>query len=43
MILTPGTVQVRVLEPVPTVDWTVDDLDGQVTLVERMYADAFDD
>ncbi len=36
LILTPGTVQVRVLAPVPTADWTVDNLDEQVTLVEKL-------
>ncbi len=43
MILTPGVVQVRVLEPVSSADWTADNLDEQVTLVEQMYAEAFDD
>ena len=43
MILTPGTVQVRVLAPVPTDDWTADNLDEQVALVEKLYADALDD
>lgn len=43
MILTPGTVQVRVLAPVPTADWTVDNLNEQVVLVEKLYADTLDD
>jgi putative phosphoserine phosphatase/1-acylglycerol-3-phosphate O-acyltransferase len=43
LILTPGTVQVRVLAPVPTGDWTADGLDEQVVLLEKMFADAFDD
>ncbi len=43
MILTPGTVQVRVLAPVPTSDWTVENLDEQVALVETMYADTLGD
>ena len=43
MILAPGTVQVRVLAPVSTADWTTDNLDEQVALVEQMYAAAFDD
>ena len=43
MILTPGTVQVRVLPPVPTDDWTADNLDEQVALVEEMYAETFDE
>lgn len=43
MILTPGTVQVRVLAPVPTADWTADNLDEQVALVEQLFADTLDD
>jgi putative phosphoserine phosphatase/1-acylglycerol-3-phosphate O-acyltransferase len=43
MVLTPGTVQVRVLAPVSTADWTADNLDEQVASVEAMYADTFDD
>jgi putative phosphoserine phosphatase/1-acylglycerol-3-phosphate O-acyltransferase len=43
MILTPGTVQVRVLAPVPTDDWNADNLDEQVARVEEMYAETFDD
>lgn len=43
MILTPGTVQVRVLPPIPTSDWTVDNLAEQVALVEGLYADTLDD
>ena len=35
MILTPGTVQVRVLEPVSTADWTADNLDEQVARWSR--------
>ncbi|MGB0099935.1 MAG: HAD-IB family hydrolase [Nocardioides sp.] len=43
MILTPGTVQVRVLPPVSTADWTVENLHEQVALVEKLYADHMDD
>ncbi|MEO5652977.1 MAG: HAD-IB family hydrolase [Marmoricola sp.] len=43
MLLTPGTVQVRVLAPVQTAAWTVENLDEQVALVEKMYADTLDD
>jgi len=43
MILTPGTVQERVLAPVPTVHWTADNLDEQVALLQKMYVDTFDD
>ena len=35
--------QVRVLAPVPTDDWTAGNLDEQVALVEEMYTDTFDD
>ena len=43
MILTPGTVQVRVLEPVPTDNWTAKNLDEQVAKVEELFAVAMDD
>lgn len=43
MILTPGAVDVRVLAPVPTVDWTAENLDEQVALVEKLFADTLDD
>ncbi len=43
LILSPGTVQVRVLGPVPTADWTVENLDEQVALVEKLYADTLAD
>ena len=40
--LTPGTVQVRVLAPVATDDWTAAGLDEQVARVERLFADTMD-
>jgi len=40
--LTPGTVQVRVLAPVATDDWTAAGLDEQVARVERFFADTMD-
>ncbi len=43
MILTPGTVQVRVLPPVPTDDWTAENLDEQVALVEKSFVDTLGD
>jgi putative phosphoserine phosphatase/1-acylglycerol-3-phosphate O-acyltransferase len=43
MILTPGTVQVRVLAPVPTENWTPENLNEQVAMVEALYADTLDD
>jgi HAD superfamily hydrolase (TIGR01490 family) len=38
--LHPGTVQVRVLPPVPTEGWTVEDLDEKVAEVRAAYVDA---
>ena len=43
MILTPGTVQVRVLEPVPSDDWTAKNLDEQVARVEQLFCDTMDE
>lgn len=43
VILSPGTVQVRILPPIPTDDWTVDNLDEQVQMVQGLYADVLDD
>ena len=43
MILTPGTVQVRVLAPVPTDDWTPENLNEKVAMVEELYADTLDE
>ena len=37
MIIHPGVVQVAVLPPVPTTDWTVADLDEHVEEVRRQY------
>jgi putative phosphoserine phosphatase / 1-acylglycerol-3-phosphate O-acyltransferase len=42
MILTPGTVQVRVLEPISTTDWTAGSLDYEVSRLEEIYAETFD-
>ncbi len=43
MLMTPGVVQVRVLDPVSTEGWSVDNLDEKVAMVEKLYADALDD
>ena len=43
MILSPGTVHVRVLPPVSSDGWTADGLDDQVAHVEHLYAAALDD
>jgi putative phosphoserine phosphatase/1-acylglycerol-3-phosphate O-acyltransferase len=38
-----GTVDVAVLEPIPTHDWTLDDLDKRVAEVRQLYVDTLDD
>lgn len=43
VLLSPGTIQVKVLEPIPTDDWTPEDLDEQVARLERTYAALLDD
>lgn len=43
VLLSPGTVQVRVLAPIATGDWTTDNLDAQVSHVERLYAETLED
>jgi putative phosphoserine phosphatase/1-acylglycerol-3-phosphate O-acyltransferase len=42
MLLVPGTVGVRVLPPIPTDDWTPDNLDEQVAVVESLFTDTLD-
>ena len=42
MLLVPGAVQVRVLPPIPTDDWTADGLDDQVTSLESLFTDTLD-
>ncbi len=43
MIIHPGTVDVAVLPPVPTEDWTRDDLDERIAQVRQMYLDTLGD
>ena len=43
MVINPGTVDVAVLEPIPTDDWTVDDLDTRVGEVRQLFVDTLED
>jgi putative phosphoserine phosphatase/1-acylglycerol-3-phosphate O-acyltransferase len=38
-----GTVQVMVHEPIPTANWTKQDLDAAVERVHRLYIDTLED
>lgn len=38
-----GTVDVAVLEPIPTHDWTLDDLEKRIAEVRQLYVDTLDD
>jgi len=40
MIYRPATVQVEVLPPVDTSDWSADTIDDHVATVRKMYLDA---
>jgi putative phosphoserine phosphatase / 1-acylglycerol-3-phosphate O-acyltransferase len=42
MVVNPGTVEVAVLEPIPTDDWTVETLDQKVAQVRQLFADTLD-
>ncbi|WP_203336982.1 HAD-IB family hydrolase [Nocardioides limicola] len=41
-IIHPGTVEVAVLDPVPTTDWTPDNLDDQVAHVRNLFVSTLD-
>lgn len=41
-VMRSGVIDVAVLEPIPTDDWTVDDLDGRVAEVRQRYVDTLD-
>lgn len=43
MVIRPGTADVAVLPPVPTDDWTKENLDEQVAKVRQMYLDTLSD
>ena len=43
MIIHPGTVDVAVLPPVPTDDWTKDTFDTKIAAVRQMYLDTLGD
>ena len=38
--MAPGRLDVRVLEPISTDDWTVDDLEERVAEVRQLYIEA---
>ena len=42
MVVNPGTVDVHVLDPVPTDDWTVDDLTERIAGIRQSYVDILD-
>jgi putative phosphoserine phosphatase/1-acylglycerol-3-phosphate O-acyltransferase len=43
MVIHPGTVDVAVLPPVPTDDWTTDSLDEHIAQVRQMYLNTLAD
>jgi putative phosphoserine phosphatase/1-acylglycerol-3-phosphate O-acyltransferase len=43
MIIHPGTVDVAVLPPVATTDWSKDNLDENIAAVRQMYLDTLGD
>ena len=42
MLVNPGTVDVHVLDPVPTTDWTVDDLDHHIAAIHQSYSETLE-
>lgn len=42
MVVNPGTVDVHVLEPIPTDDWTVDNLGVRVAEIRQLYVDTLE-
>jgi putative phosphoserine phosphatase/1-acylglycerol-3-phosphate O-acyltransferase len=42
MVINPGTVDVAVLDPVPTDDWTVEKLDQHIAEVRQQFVDTLD-
>ena len=40
LFMAPGRLDVRVLEPISTDDWTVDDLEERVAEVRQLYIEA---
>ena len=43
LVIHSGTVDVAVLPPVPTDDWTKDNLDAKIAEVRQMYLDTLED
>jgi putative phosphoserine phosphatase/1-acylglycerol-3-phosphate O-acyltransferase len=42
VVLRPATVEVVVHAPIPTEDWRVGDLPGQIEAIERLYREVLD-
>jgi putative phosphoserine phosphatase/1-acylglycerol-3-phosphate O-acyltransferase len=42
LLVNPGTVEVAVLDPIPTAGWTADDLDERIAEVRRRFADTLE-
>jgi putative phosphoserine phosphatase/1-acylglycerol-3-phosphate O-acyltransferase len=42
MLIRPGTVDVAVLPPIPTEDWTAEDLDERIAEVRERYLETFE-
>ena len=43
LIINPGTVDVAVLDPIPTTDWTVAGLDQRIAEVRQLFVDTLED
>lgn len=43
VIVNPGTVDVHVLDPIPTDDWTADTLDERIAEVRQLFVDTLED
>jgi len=43
LVVNPGTVEVAVLDPVPTGDWGADDLDQRIAEIRQRFADTLED
>jgi len=42
LFVNPGTVEVAVLDPIPTGDWTADSLDERIAGVRQRFADTLE-
>src|SRR5699024_315903 len=43
MAINPATVDAAVLPPIPTTDWTLDDIDERIARVRQLYLDTLAD